>query len=296
MVAFRSPFPKSHSIANDIDKRLGHPNRGHAIACGSKYDPKTGKERCPGDHLPAYQAKTPEGKPWEGYGIALKPAYEPIILAMKPRDGSFARNATEWYLAGLNIDGCRIGASGDTKGRFPANVILDEEAARLLDDQTAGKVGNGHWPKTRTTGYGEFGGGNSEYHGPGRKDESQGGASRFLFNAKASPRERNAGLDDFPIDRPDKRKKMGIFDQHGIQPQHNSHLCVKPLDLCRYISTLILPPDLQSARRLLVPYCGTGSEVIGAMRAGWDEVLGIEIDSDYIARAEARIDWWRNHE
>lgn len=52
--------PKSHSIANDIDKRLGRPNRGHAIACGSKYDPRTGKERLPGEHLPPYQAKTPK--------------------------------------------------------------------------------------------------------------------------------------------------------------------------------------------------------------------------------------------
>ncbi len=262
---------------------------------------------------------------WNGYGTALKPAYEPIIMAMKKRDGSFANNAVTWNLAGLNLDGCLVGTSGGTscvrttttssntygngfsgkhqdallhKGRFPANVILEDEAAHLLDEQTVGKVGNGHWPVTKTTGYGEFGGGTSDYQGPGRKDLSNDGASRFFYCAKANKRERNAGLDGFPIDRPDRRseKAMGMYDQKGIRPQHNNHPCVKPLALCRYLSTLILPPDLQSTRRLLVPYCGTGSEMIGAMQAGWDEVLGIELSPEYIARAEARIDWWRTHE
>ncbi|MGD1074235.1 MAG: hypothetical protein ABSB15_29365, partial [Bryobacteraceae bacterium] len=96
---------------------------------------------------------------WNGYGFALKPAYEPIILAMKPLDGSFANNARKWGVAGLNIDGCRIGQDEISvnrwqdgskpfgggaghpyettcvQGRYPANVLLDEEATRLLDMQ-----------------------------------------------------------------------------------------------------------------------------------------------------------------
>ena len=281
-------FPKSHSIANDIDKRLGRPNRGHAIACGSKYDPQTGKERLPGEHLPPYQAKTPEAKPWEGYGIALKPAYEPIILAMKPRDGSFANNALTWGLAGLNIDGCRIGASGDTKGRFPANVILDEELPSCSMNKPLAKsatvIGRKPRPPAMAIWRRQFRISRPRQEGHRARAVHPG----YFYCAKASKRERNCGL-RWISHRPPRQtfeNTMGIFDQHGIQPQQNSHPCVKPLDLCRYISTLILPPERESARRLLVPYCGTGSEMIGAMQAGWDEVLGIELSPDYIARAE----------
>ena len=100
--------------------------------------------------------------------LALKPGWEPIIFAMKPRDGDFSRNALEWGCGGLNIDACRIGTTGGTErshqapyaktasgkedrsqwarsghstipissGRWPANVILDEEAASLVDQQS----------------------------------------------------------------------------------------------------------------------------------------------------------------
>ena len=93
---------------------------------------------------------------WNGYGFALKPGYEPIILAMKPIDGSFADNDREWAVAGLSIDGCRIGDAGQPSetacvpGRYPANVILDEEAAHLLD--LHGPVSkNGKYRKTGPT-------------------------------------------------------------------------------------------------------------------------------------------------
>jgi len=73
---------------------------------------------------------TPEAKRWEGYGTALKPSYEPIILAMKPLDGTFAENALKWGVAGLNIDKARIGT--ENQGRFPANLLLDEISAEML--------------------------------------------------------------------------------------------------------------------------------------------------------------------
>jgi len=102
---------------------------------------------------------------WDGWGTALKPAYEPIVLAMKPVDKTFANNALKHGVAGLNIDGGRIEADlekedmargrkmsdkrdvyGEYKGkdhihpniqgRFPANILLDEEAAEMLDEQS----------------------------------------------------------------------------------------------------------------------------------------------------------------
>jgi site-specific DNA-methyltransferase (adenine-specific) len=264
-------------------------------------------------------------KTWAGYGYALKPAYEPIILAMKPLDGSFQKNAKKWGVAGLNTDGCRIGSDEITinrwtdgckpfgngagrpydahcsQGRFPANLMLDEEAAHLLDSQSPIHKG-GKYRKTgkrdrRHKGQQLYGGG----IGGGQQDAPDcygdaGGASRFFYCPKASKQERNAGLDGFPIDRPDKRddEAMGFFREHGVQPQRNPHPCVKPLALTEWLARLILPPERSEPRKLLVPYCGSGSEMIGAMLAGWDEVLGIERERKYIDIAKARIKQWRS--
>lgn len=159
---------------------------------------------------------------FDGYGTALKPAFEPVLLTMKPCEGTFAFNAEKWGVAGLNIDECRIGNEirenpqagfirrGRTdeeifsksdknkpegcllvKGRWPANVIFDEEAAELLDQMTGTlKSGSGN---RRPNGGGKMFSG----FAPIKADfeSSSGGASRFFYCAKASSSERNAGLD-----------------------------------------------------------------------------------------------------
>ena len=257
---------------------------------------------------------------WNGYGFALKPAYEPIALAMKPLDGSFANNARKWGVAGLNINGCRIGQDrisvnrwqdgskplgggaghpSETTcvpGRYPANVLLDEEAAHLLDLQSP-ITKNGKYRKTgqrdrRHKGQQLYGGGigGGQQNAPDTYGDT-GGASRFFYCAKAGKHERNAGLDGFPIDRPDKRtgKGLGMWDEKGVQPQQNHHPCVKPIRLTEWLARLILPPERSEPRKLLVPYCGSGSEMIGAMRAGWDDVWGIECEKQYVEIAKKRI-------
>jgi DNA modification methylase len=305
---------------------FGHPRTWHRLATNiedSGWQIRDNIAWIYGQGFPKSQdlGKKLNEKNWEGYGFALKPAHEPIILAMKPLEGSFAANAREWGVAGLNIAGCRIGndeiainrwddgckpfgnGAGHpyrqtrVQGRYPANIILDEEAAALLDEQTAGKVGNGHWPDTKTTGYGKFGGGECQYQGPGKKDRSKAGASRFFYCAKASASERNAGLDGFPLKRPDTRqgKALGIWDEKGVQPQQNHHPCVKPIALTTWLAQLILPPERLEPRRILIPYCGSGSEMIGALLAGWDEVLGIEQEKQYVEIAKARLQWWRKN-
>ena len=75
----------------------------------------------------------------------------------------------------------------------------------------------------------------------------------------------------------------------------NDHPCVKPLRLCRYLATLLLPPPRETPRRLLVPFSGTGSEIIGALLAGWEEVVGIEADERFVRIAEHRIRHWVAH-
>lgn len=104
--------------------------------------------------------------------------------------------------------------------------------------------------------------------------ESVANADSVRYCAKASRRERNAGMPD---------------------GERCSHPTVKPLALCRWLATLLLPPDAYAPRRILVPFAGSGSEAIGAMLAGWDEVVAVEREPEYVAIAEARMAWWEEH-
>ena len=203
---------------------------------------------------------------FHGRGTSLKPAWEPIILAIKPVNGSFAKTAAVFGCGGLNIDESRIDSNGveqNGKGRWPANLMLDEDAAVLLDEQsgwsrsTQGKrrsarslPGNG-----RTMGYYRF-----------RLDsdagyEDEGGASRFFYVAKAKGKERKG----------------------------NDHPAVKPVTLCEYLARIILPPERKTPRRLLVSFSGSGSEMIGAINAGWEHVRGIEKSKKYAKLSRERL-------
>jgi len=121
-----------------------------------------------------------------------------------------------------------------------------------------------------------------------------GTAARFFYQAKASRSERNEGLDDFYWRR-DKSNPIGFtritHDEWEQLPerqraQGNIHPTVKPLGIIEYIAKLIMPPE---SRRLLVPFSGSGSEMLGAVRAGWSEVIGIDIVPEYCEIAETRI-------
>jgi hypothetical protein len=94
-------------------------------------------------------------------------------------------------------------------------------------------------------------------------------ADPVFYTGKASQAERDEGLS-----RP------------------NNHPCIKPLSLCTWLATLLLPPAAYAPRRLLSPFCGTGSEMIGATLAGWDEIVGIEQDPATVALATQRLRWW----
>lgn len=224
---------------------------------------------------------------FQGYGTALKPAWEPCILAMKPTAGTFAENALAHGVAGLNVDGCRIGTTKDipasvskkapsncygrfrengevqgigghdpNTGRWPANVMLDEDAAAMLGEP-----------------------------------------SRFFYVAKASRSEREAGLEGF--EKRNQPSTIGDLESIEGNPRKpstghvpriaNHHPTVKPLAVCEWLARLILPPRRDTPRRLLVPFSGSGSEMIGALLAGWDEVVGIELNPEYVEIAEARI-------
>lgn len=96
-------------------------------------------------------------------------------------------------------------------------------------------------------------------------------AEPVRYVAKASRRERSCGLPD---------------------GERSNHPTVKPLALAQHLATLLLPPDACAPRRLFVPFAGSGSEAIGAMLAGWDEVVGVELSDEYAEIARARLAWW----
>lgn len=187
---------------------------------------------------------------------ALKPSFEPIVLAQKPREGTYAENVLEYGVGGLNIDGCRIEhnepvkktdrkegqgntwnddntglrdnpgdlASPSQKGRFPANVILDPIACELLDMQSGKSKSTGGRIGTKDTGKTDvFDSDNSGLLGeyekgdPGFGDE--GGASRFFYSAKAHKSERNAGLQGLE-DRP---CRQGNYENRDMD-NPNNHL------------------------------------------------------------------------
>ncbi len=244
---------------------------------------------------------------WKGYGTALKPAWEPIVVARVAIDGAITKNVQVHGTGALAIDACRLGTDyegprageqsadrryaerggtdlaalpgargGSPIGRFPANVVLDVEAAKLLDEQsgvlTSGQLLSHH---KRSGGSGNVG----TFDIRDRTGEpcnfggDSGGASRFFYVAKVSTTERNDGLDDLPE-----------------LPDGNDHPTLKPVALTEYLAKLLLPPrSIGRPRRILVPFSGTGSEMIGALRAGWDEVVGIENDEKYVRVSRLRL-------
>lgn len=130
-----------------------------------------------------------------------------------------------------------------------------------------------------------------------------GGAARFFFCSKASTAERELGCEHLPLhsaaDMTGGKEGQARLDSPRAgagrgDGAHNFHPTIKAVALTRWLATLILPPAgrPQGARRLLVPFAGSGSEMIGARRAGWDQVVGIEQDEAFVAIARARIARW----
>lgn len=281
---YGSGFPKSLNIGKAVDKIQGNERE----VTGIKEQPLMTNHYGKGLHneRPIKELEETKGtSPYEGYGTALKPAHEPCVLARKPIEGTVANNVLKHGTGGLNIDGTRVGtdqayanakgnsntmdsskdifvvpnklvrAEPNTLGRFPSNLILDGS-----DEVVA------VFP-----------------------DDNQ----RFFYCSKASKSERNAGLEGFEL----KQSSVNLRQQGGLPAPdkeylvQNVHPTVKPLSLTKYLATLIKPP---TGGRLLVPFSGSGSEMIGALQAGWEFVEGVELTEEYIPIAEARIKYWQN--
>lgn len=241
---------------------------------------------------------TDAAREWAGWGTALKPAFEPVVVARKPLAGTVAGNVLAWGTGALNVDGCRVegpkpdttrGASvnassmaaplggqgrilDDGKGRWPANVVLDDSQARLLDAEsgergggvgqsTRGGGGGGDWnPTDRTEKPGQTVRGDGREIGYG----DTGGASRFFptfrYEAKAPATER---------------------------PRVNgtAHPTVKPLALMRWLVRLVTPPG----GTVLEPFAGSGTTVEACIVEGF-QCIAIEREADYLPLIRQRID------
>lgn len=245
---------------------------------------------------------------FEGWGTALKPAWEPIIVAMKPLDGTFAENAEAHGVAGLNVDGGRIltdetlsigagkmgyhGADGSNpgeqspKGRWPANLILDEEAGAMLDEQSGRLTSGARSGQPRKN---KIFLGDRKLSG-GFCESSSGGASRFFYCAKASKSERNAGCDGLPeVAKPlmgEFKNNPGRSTPKSIpMPRANHHPTVKPLKLMEYLCTLTKTP---TGGVVLDPFAGSGTTLLAAKNTE-RHFIGIEMNPEYIAIADKRL-------
>jgi site-specific DNA-methyltransferase (adenine-specific) len=254
---------------------------------------------------------------YEGWGTALKPAHEPAVLARKPFHGTVADNVMTWGVGALNIDGTRISGApwhrndngiGDpgmwarkgqqhyaeqhTAGRWPANVILDEDAATALDAQS------GHSKGTMPNPNIDYGAGHvnkNNIYGWGLSKSIQvtapypdaGGASRFFYTAKASKAEREAGLYYEEWQMAGITTSEVINKGSGFPLRANHHPTVKPLSLMRYLIRLATPPG----GTVLDPFMGSGSTGCAAVMERF-HFIGIDISPEYVAIAQKRIDYY----
>jgi site-specific DNA-methyltransferase (adenine-specific) len=236
---------------------------------------------------------------WEGWGTALKPAQEPIVVARKPLIGTVAENVLAHGTGAINIGASRIGTddtrgkasatalgvinddgwkpkpviAGSAFGRWPANILFDEGAAAELDAQA---------PEV----------------------------SRFFYVAKPSKKERNAGLEEMPDGwlgdgasaSPTSNRKCLLCNKVKFAADHcvceepqwgeagrqaNTHPTVKPITLMGYLIKMVTPPG----GVVLDPFLGSGSTACAAAANGFDW-LGIERDEGYAHIAEARVQHW----
>jgi len=321
---YGSGFPKSLNIGKAVDKIQG--NEREVLGERKVPDQRGGginSQRTAEMGVPTRITTDTKGtSPYEGYGTALKPAHEPCVLARKPIEGTVANNVLKHGTGGLNIDGSRVGttdsyhydrkggntgsvswsglnvevpADSHNLGRFPANLIHDgSDEVQAVFPHTKSQAGVKNLPTSNIYGGNSLLSSKTVGTGQVTGFTDSGSASRFFYTAKASKSERNAGLEGFEDRRAgamEFRNRESEKGQFEGDPQYakNYHPTVKPLSLTKYLATLIKPP---TGGRLLVPFSGSGSEMIGALQAGWEYVEGVELTEEYIPIAEARIKYW----
>jgi site-specific DNA-methyltransferase (adenine-specific) len=250
MWVYGSGFPKSHNVGKALNKKAD------------------------------YELQTA----WDGWGTALKPSHEPIVMARKPFKGTVADNVLEHGTGGINIDASRVGTESVTintfddgakpfgdavgeayttrqsEGRYPANFIHDgsDEVVSQFPYTKSGKMGPQHTRHTDGSPDGRCYGKFDKDHPLNETIGDEGSAARFFYCAKANKKERGTG---------------------------NIHPTVKPLRLMEYLVKLITPPG----GTVLDPFMGSGSTGMAAVGLGFN-FIGMELDEEYCNIAKLRIE------
>lgn len=328
---FGTGFPKSLDIGRAIDKAAGATRDVLAeIKCRSTFDPNS--EGGGGFRRGTIQKSAPitdAAKQWNGWGTALKPSCEDWWLLRKPLAGTVAENLSRFGTGGINIDACRIEAvPGDydhpgnlTKrpmsalaysaanqgamrctqaepnalGRWPANITHDgsDEVLAVFPESGSGieRVGSSRMPRAGRPQYGEM----SQQHVGVDNYGDSGNSARFFFCSKASRADREEGLDDFEAKQMDESRDEDALGANnprnrGGEVRKNHHPTVKSTRLMRWLVKLVTRPN----GTVLDPFAGSGSTGKACVleRRGF---IGIEQDPEFVAIADARIDWARKH-
>ena len=317
MWVYGSGFPKSLNISKALDKAAGAEREVTGLRKVSPSDLGQNSgwnalDTSSGEYKYTSSA-TDEAKQWDGWGTALKPAHEPIVMARKPLDGTVANNVLTHGTGGINIDECRVGAEIRTyggmsanqpdvgtfrddnwtpkeievtvSGRFPANFIHDgsDEVLALFPESKGGAypAKRGHAVNTA------FASG-QETEGGFRAMGDSGSAARFFYCAKANKSERNAGLENLSEQEAGIKNESGRgfseTDPHRKIMRKNFHPTVKPIALMRYLVRLVTPPN----GTVLDPFAGSGTTLVAATMEKFD-CIGIEMTDEYLPIIEARV-------
>ena len=291
---YGSGFPKSLDVSKAIDKAAGAEREvigKLAAPAGNKPGGASYNMSVVGmpSEADLTAPATDAAKQWDGWGTALKPAHEPIVLARKPlAEKTVAANVLEWGTGAINVDGCRVSVTGGTgstggpnyknqvygrgmgalpavslnKGRWPSNILLSDESAEEMDRQGGTKVSG----KSTVRHDAYTGDSNTSFlrgfSSPDNQYNDSGGASRFFpcfrYEAKAPQKERPKG--------------------------DVSHPTVKPVALMRWLVRLVTPPG----GIVLDPFGGTGTTAEACLDENFRYVL-IECEEEYIKLIQQRL-------
>ena len=301
MYVYGSGFPKSHNISKGIDKAAGAEREvvGQKVRGDVQQAKKSGSTYSVADANKNNKAifgygvedltiaSTPEAKQWDGWGTALKPAHEPIVLARKPLIGTVANNVLTYGTGGLNIDGSRVGTDDTRSPSSKSSFGLINDDSWQAQEVMAGSA-SGRFPA------------NFIHDGSDKVVDLLGEPARFFYCAKASKRDRNEGLEGFEkkhraglvgADRTTEEKLDPVSERFRTQPVANNHPTVKPTDLMRYLVRLVTQPN----GTVLDPFMGSGSTGKACAYEGFN-FIGIEQSAEYVEIARARIEYAQKQE
>lgn len=327
--AYGGGFPKSHNVGKSVDKLLGNERTAIEVSGqkgGWHHSGTMNDDGWEGNE----QVVTKGNSEFEGFGTALSPSHEPIVLARRPLEKglTIAQNVLKWGTGALNIDGCRIGVDGErpyrsvaelnpsveyqgtalvgrldgtlktskadggtSQGRWPSNLLLANVPDVIGLFPATGKSGKASGPTRGKMGtQGIFGGANGDM-GESAFYGDSGSASRYFFRADLLPIEQDEL--NLPIHvKVFYCSKPSKYERQLGKVTEGSHPTVKPVALMHHLVTLVTPPNGVCCD----PFLGSGTTGIATMLAGPNiRFKGIEMTAEYIPIATDRIKNWKHY-